>query len=66
MPKDPTIIEKYMAKLPVFVPGSVPPTPTGLAKEHFDGFEEDESPVEFVMHQLSSVYPPVYQDSFTS
>ena len=30
--------------------------------DHFDTFGPDENPVEFVMKQLSSVYPEVYQE----
>ena len=29
--------------------------------EHLETFGPDENPVEFVMNQLSSIYPPIYQ-----
>jgi len=30
--------------------------------EHLETFGPDENPVEFVMNQLSSIYPPIYQE----
>lgn len=42
-----TFIEKHLSQLPMM--------------EQFDTFEPDEDPVEYVMRQLSSVYPDVYQ-----
>jgi len=45
---EPTNLERYMSILP--------------ASEHFETFEKDESPIEFVMKQLSAIYPSIYQE----
>ncbi|CAK9104802.1 unnamed protein product [Durusdinium trenchii] len=45
---EPTFIEKAISSLP--------------EREHFETFGRDENPVEFVMKQMSSIYPDIYQD----
>ena len=42
-----TVIEKSLTFLP--------------QSEHLKTFGPDENPVEFVMNQMSSIYPPIYQ-----
>ena len=46
--EEPTFIEKAISSLP--------------EREHFETFGRDENPVEFVMKQMSSIYPDIYQD----